>query len=59
MAKPSDPLTFIPSADAIRRSLSETEDRARKLRILLDVAEKIEGKPHDKAADRRELAHAG
>jgi hypothetical protein len=36
-----DPLTFIPSPDVLRRELAEYEDTARRLRILLEVSEKI------------------
>jgi hypothetical protein len=43
MAKISaDPLKCIPSADEVRRRLTEAERQAMRLRILLDVAEKIE-----------------
>lgn len=44
MAKKSvpDPLAHIPSAKAVREKLSETQAQARKLQILLDVAERIE-----------------
>ena len=42
MARPFDPLTFIPSADVLRRRVSETEALADRFRILLDVAERIE-----------------
>lgn len=41
-AKTANPLSAIPSADVVRRRLSETEREAEKLRILLDLAEKIE-----------------
>ena len=37
-----DPLGCIPSADAIRRRLAEIREEARRLDILLKVAEKIE-----------------
>ena len=37
-----DPLTFIPSADVLRRRLRETEELAARLRVLLEVAERIE-----------------
>lgn len=42
MARPFDPLTFIPSADVLRRRVTETQNLADRFRILLDVAEKIE-----------------
>jgi hypothetical protein len=42
MAKEYDPLTCIPSAEAVRKRLENTTKEARKLRILLRVAEKIE-----------------
>ena len=38
---PYDPLVCIPSPDAIRRSLTETETLAGRLRILLRVSEQI------------------
>jgi hypothetical protein len=54
MARQADPLTCIPSADIVRRQLTEAEQRAERLRILLEVAEKIEAvKP-----TRGESAHA-
>jgi hypothetical protein len=37
-----DPLDFIPSASVIRASLRELEVRCKRLRILLEVAERIE-----------------
>lgn len=40
--KPYDPLSCIPSADAIRRRLTDTERTAERLRILLETAERIE-----------------
>jgi hypothetical protein len=36
-----DPLTFIPSPEAIQRHLEETESLAVRLRILLQVAQDI------------------
>jgi hypothetical protein len=38
---PYDPLTHIPSPDVVRRHLAETEDLARRLRILLQVSEAV------------------
>jgi hypothetical protein len=60
MPRQPDPLTFIPTADAVRRSLMETEERARKQRILLNVAEQVEaGQPVTvHPAERRETANA-
>jgi hypothetical protein len=37
-----DPLDCIPSAEAVRRELSEALTRAARLKELLDVAERIE-----------------
>lgn len=45
--KAPDPLRFIPSPAAIRRRLSESETEAAKLRILLEVSERIEGVDRD------------
>ena len=44
--KPYDPLAFIPSPDVIREKLRETLTLAERLRLLLDLAERI-GKPND------------
>jgi hypothetical protein len=40
--KQFDPLSLIPSSESIKRKLHETERLARRLRILLETAEKIE-----------------
>lgn len=37
-----DPLSIIPSSGLLRSRLEEAQRRARKLKILLDVATKIE-----------------
>lgn len=37
-----DPLRCIPSASVLRTTLAETEEQARRLRILLETAERIE-----------------
>lgn len=42
MAKDYDPLTCLPSAQAVRRRLEAAKEETRKLKILLRVAEKIE-----------------
>ena len=39
--QPFDPLHFIPSPEAIRAKLRETETLAERLRILLEVAERL------------------
>lgn len=39
--KPYDPLAVIPSPDAIRGRLAETETLAARLRILLELAERL------------------
>ncbi|MCE9568159.1 MAG: hypothetical protein K8U57_39655 [Planctomycetes bacterium] len=39
--KAFDPLQFVPSPEAIREQLTETETLAQRLRILLDVAERL------------------
>lgn len=41
MRRSYDPLTCIPSASAVRQKLAETEELARRLRILLATAEAI------------------
>jgi hypothetical protein len=38
VSKTYDPLTCIPSAEAVRRRLSETQELARKLGVLLKTA---------------------
>ena len=40
-SKSYDPLAFIPSAAVIRSELEKTERLAHRLRILLDLAEKL------------------
>jgi hypothetical protein len=40
--EPPDPLDCIPSASVIRVSLRELEVRCKRMRILLEVAERIE-----------------
>lgn len=42
MAKEYDPLSCIPSADAVRKRLAARLEEARKLEILLRTAEQIE-----------------
>ncbi len=39
--KPYDPLAVIPSPDAVRERLADAETLAARLRILLDVAERL------------------
>jgi len=39
--KPFDPLAMIPPPDAIRERLVETETLAARLRVLLDLAERL------------------
>jgi hypothetical protein len=39
--KPYDPLAVIPSPDAIRKRLTETLTLAERLRILLELAERL------------------
>lgn len=41
MARTLDPLACIPSPEAVRRKLEETLILAERLRVLLDVAERI------------------
>lgn len=58
--KTTSPLDYIPSASVIRDRLTGVESEAAKLRILLEVAERIEDV--DKAPDQlrvvREPVHA-
>ena len=49
---PSDPLRFIPSADHLRRRVRESETLAERYRILLDVAERLEGAEPGDRPDR-------
>jgi hypothetical protein len=53
--KPFDPLTYIPSPEVIQGHLDQTEQLARRLRILLRVAREIqetEGQPEAAASGR-------
>lgn len=43
--KKYDPLHFIPSVEVVREKLEETLELADRLKILLEVAERI--RPHD------------
>jgi hypothetical protein len=54
MQRSFDPLSFIPSPEAIRKHLADAEGLARRLRILLKVAERIEATT-TKQADRPRL----
>ncbi|NLS96596.1 MAG: hypothetical protein GXX96_31045 [Planctomycetaceae bacterium] len=56
MAKDYNPLTCLPSAEAVRKRLKAAREEARKLRILLQVAEKIE--KADDADSRQGVADA-
>ena len=52
-----DPLTLIPSAEVLRRKLAEIIEQARRLKIVLRTAERIEGdrnSPHAPRKDRRQ-----
>ena len=40
--RPYDPLRFVPSLEAIRAKLCETEALAERLRILLELAERLQ-----------------
>ncbi len=40
-SKPFDPLTFIPSPDAIQQHIDHVDSLSRRLRILLSVSTKI------------------
>lgn len=44
-----DPLAFVPSPQVVRDKLAQTEELARKLRVLLDFAERIDA-PESRAA---------
>ncbi len=49
MAKKYDPLSCIPSADAVRLRLESVQEEAHRLGVLLRTAEEIEG---EKTGDR-------
>lgn len=52
-----DPLALIPSAEALRRKLAEIIEQARRLRIVLRTAERIErdrSSPNAPRTDRRQ-----
>ncbi len=53
MAKPFDPLKYIPSASAIRKRLDEIEEEARRLGIVLKTAKEIEASSEEHAAEPR------
>lgn len=57
--KPYDPLSYLPSAEAVRQRLTQTERLAKRLRILLRVAEEIERteQPQDDAAEPPGVPH--
>jgi hypothetical protein len=55
MRQSFDPLTFIPSTGAIRKHLVQTEALAKRLRVLLRVAERIEATA-SRCADKVPLA---
>jgi hypothetical protein len=57
--KSFDPLTFIPSAAAVRKQLCETERLAERLRVLLQVAERIEAVGEPTQADSPAPADGG
>jgi hypothetical protein len=40
--KTYDPLAFVPSPDAVREKLFQTETLAERLRILLDLSERLQ-----------------
>jgi len=54
VSKTYDPLTCIPSAEAVRRRLSETQELARKLGVLLKTAEELEGDIHAESSAYQE-----
>jgi hypothetical protein len=39
--RPFDPLDFVPTPDIVRQKLTETEQLAARLRVLLDLAERL------------------
>ena len=55
MSRPGNLLSRIPQAVILRSKLKDVEEHARKLRILLEVAEKIETPPREKLV---EVPHA-
>ncbi len=59
MPKTYDPLACIPSAEAVRRRLSETRELARRLGVLLKTAEELERDTGaEPSADQQEAPHA-
>lgn len=61
--RPYDPLDFVPTPEVVRRKLTETLTLAERLRILLDLAERLHppvttADPSPAPADRREVARA-
>lgn len=55
-----DPLSYIPSPDVLRKHLADTEELARRLRILLDTSERIHAERSDgeNRSGRMEVSHA-
>jgi hypothetical protein len=48
MRRSFDPLSFIPSPEAVRHHLAEAELRVKQLRVVLQVAERV-----SKAGDKK------
>ena len=42
MVKPFDPLSCIPTADAVRRRIAQIQEEGRRLGVLLKTAEELE-----------------
>ena len=55
-----DPLSHIPSPDVLRKHLADTEELARRLRILLDTSERIhaDGSKGENRRGQLEVSHA-
>jgi hypothetical protein len=60
MVKPFDPLSFIPTANAVRKRIAQIQDEARRLDVLLKTAEGIENEKNDETAEGRpEMSSCG
>jgi len=54
-----DPLTFIPSPDAIRKHLAQAECLVKRLRVLLRVAERIAPTRKEQVDNRQPTSRKG
>ena len=59
MAKPFDPLSYIPPAETVRRRIAQIREEARRLGVVLRTAEEIErDQQRELSENRREETNA-